>query len=357
MMRIVTLLARHGTQQYPDAIDNVDVLFARQLADVEHDLVVIDTALPEDYEHQLEPGRVLIGSSNAHWEFSAWDRAVSYLGHQIESYDLVHLATSAFQALDIPHLDRFDLGMLNMVADSRAALGHIDYLIEPVMLCGQSSQAWARTSWIFMPPDELQCLGSLVSIAHGERFFSGNPDAPFRVGAPLSVNYQKFILDWLTGGGRPQAVDWHSRFALTAQTLAHFEAKTLAILNEHMLAVRLRSQGCAIIDATWLAARVRRAPGPLLGAIPSWRWQVAARELLLRYEISSGLAEIQLHEASPAVRAQLLVGECWDIARSHGMATSRSLLWQAVLRDPSLLGSRPVLGALRRLHGAGGDAN
>lgn len=343
-MRIVTLLARHGTQQYADAIDNLDELFARQLPEVGHDLVVIDNTLPEDYNKRFDRGRLLIGSSNAHWEFSAWDSALTYLGRQIENYDLVHLATSAFQALDVRHLDRFHAGVLALLLGRGAALGHIDYLSEPVILCGRSSQAWMRSSWIFLRPYEVQLLGSLVSINDGEPFFSGNPDAPFRVDAPLSANYQKFILDWLTGGGTRQEVEWHSRFGLTMETLAYFEAKTLAILNEHMLGVRLRSQGCAMVDATWLATRAQLARKQPLGVIPSWRWQIAARELVLRQEVTS-------------VRAELLVGECWDIARSHGMATSRSLLWHAVLRDPSLLGNRPVLGALRRLHGGGGDMN
>ena len=83
----------------------------------------------------------------------------------------------------------------------------------------------------------------------------------FRPSAPLSANYQKYILDWLTGNGTGQGVEWHSRFGLTPESLPFFEAKASAILNEQMLSVRLRAQGCALLDATWLATRLRSRRG------------------------------------------------------------------------------------------------
>ena len=278
-MRIVTLLARHGTTKYADAIENIDELFAHQLPKVQREIVVIDNTLPEDYEKSVDRGRTLIGSSNAHWEFSAWDRGIAYLGRRIETYDLVHLATSAFRSLYIRYLDRFNENMLSLIVGRGAAVGHIDYFNEPVVLLGRSLQAWIRTSFFFIPPEELRLLGSLTTINDPGRFFSGNPDRPFCADAPLSTNYQKFILDWLTGGGTGQGVEWHSCFRLTAETLPYFEAKTVAMLNEQMLGVRLSAQGCAMVDATWLAARsTQLPPGQPLGAIPNWRWQITKRD-------------------------------------------------------------------------------
>ncbi len=49
---------------------------------------------------------------------------------------------------------------------------------------------------------KLRALGSLVSIADGRGFFSGDPDAPFRADAPLDQQYREYILKWLTGAGR-----------------------------------------------------------------------------------------------------------------------------------------------------------
>jgi FkbM family methyltransferase len=56
------------------------------------------------------------------------------------------------------------------------------------------------------------------------------------------------------------------------------------------------------------------------------------------------------------LRAAHVVDQTWEVARSHGAAAGRSILWRAVVRDPLLLRQRPVLGALRRLHGLGGRA-
>jgi hypothetical protein len=76
-------------------------------------------------------------------------------------------------------------------------------------------------------------------------------------------------------------MQWHSRFRLEATTLAEFEAKALAILNEHALTIRMRTQGCAPVDATWLATQVARVGAVAVagGPIPDWREQLAGRDL------------------------------------------------------------------------------
>jgi hypothetical protein len=278
-MRIVTLLLRHDTAKYGNAVEECDALFALQLPGVARDLVLIDNALPKHHEERLGPGRVLIGGCNTHWEFSGWDCGIAYLGRRLYDYHLVHLATSAFRTLYVRYLDRLNEEMLAAVLGRGAAIGHIDYFNEPVTLRCRSLQAWIRSSFMFLAPEELRLLGSLVSIEDRASFFSGKPDEPFCASAPLSLNYQKFILDWLTGGGTGQGVQWHSRFGLTQENLTFFEAKAAAILNEQMLSVRLRTQGCALVDATWLATRRVQLPaGRPLGAIPSWRWQLTTRD-------------------------------------------------------------------------------
>jgi hypothetical protein len=279
-MRILTLLARHGTTTYADAAAAIDDLFARQMPDVAHDLLVIDNALPERHHKALGPGRDLIGGSNTHWEFSAWDRGVAWIGERIASYDFINLATSAFRMLNTRYLDRFDAGMLDLVRGRAAAVGHIDYYGESVTLGDRALRSWLRSSFIVLPPVELWLLGSLVGVADPRPFFSGDPRAPFRDDAPLSANYKAYIIGWLTGAGTGQGTQWHSRFTLTEATLDLFETKAMAILNEQVLASRLRARGCALVDATWLATRRTRLPaGEPLGAIPGWRWQITQRDV------------------------------------------------------------------------------
>jgi hypothetical protein len=279
-MRIITLLARHGTAAYSDADEQIDALFARQMPEVAHDLLVIDNALPEDHHESLGAGRTLIGASNLHWEFSAWDRGVSWLSPRLDQYDFVHLATSAFRKLYTRYLDRFDARMLGAVRGRAAAIGHIDFYNDAATIRGRTLRSWLRSSFIILPPIELRLLGSLVAIDDRQAFFSGDPGSPFRDDAPLSDNYRRYITDWLTGPGTGQGFEWHSRFELTQATWSRFEAKTRSILNEQLLSSRLRQQGCATVDTTWLASRCAQLrDGEPLGIIPGWRQQLAARDI------------------------------------------------------------------------------
>ena len=280
-MRALTLLVRHGTEKFPNAIDDVAALFARQLPEVEWDLVVIDNKLPEDHQEVLGPRRMLIGGSNAMREFSAWQSGISFVGPRVADYDFVNLATEAFRVLYVAYLNRFNTKMLHLIARRGAAIGHVDYYNDPVLVLGRQSQAWLRTSFVFLPPAELKLLGSLTSIAEPTGIFSGDPQAPFVADAPLSENYRNYLLGWLTGDGTGQGVQWHSRFALSHDTLPQFQGKVIAILNEHLFSIRLRAQGCAMVDATWLATKAApksEPDGRPLGPIPGWRKQLTERD-------------------------------------------------------------------------------
>jgi hypothetical protein len=276
--RIITLLARHGTAKYADALHEIRTLYQRQMPEAAHDVLVIDNALALDHEERIELGVTLIGGSNTAWEFSAWDSGLAYLSHHLDEYDLVNLATSAFRQLYARYLDRFDLDMLGLLRRRAAAIGHIDYYGAPVSLLRIGSQAWLRSSFIIVPANELRLLKTLVSVTDTSCFFSGDPASPFRANAPISAAYRNNILSWLTGEGTGQGVTWHTRFDLNAETLSFFESKTLAILNEQMLSNRLRRQGCALVDATWLATCAWLHDGASIGVIPNWRQQVTARD-------------------------------------------------------------------------------
>jgi hypothetical protein len=161
------------------------------------------------------------------------------------------------------------------------AVGHIDFYNDAIVLCGRTMQSWLRSSCIFLPPTELRLLGSLVSVTDRDMLFSGDFAAPFRGHAPLSGAYRRNIVAWLTGEGTGQGTEWHSRFVLSQDTLQLFEDKTVAILNEQMLTARLQAQGCAIVDATWLATFAEQPypDGRPLHTVPNWRIQVTGRDV------------------------------------------------------------------------------
>jgi hypothetical protein len=277
-MRILTVFARHGTTKYPRALEELVAFQKTRLPKVRHDIVVVDNDLGATPEVEV-PDRQILAGSNRVWEFSAWDEGLAHVGDRVRDYDYVHLVTSAFRTLYTRYIDRIDQPLLERVAGRGLALGHIDYYNTPIVLLGNRTQAWIRSSFFFTPPTEIATLGPFTSIKNGEEFFSGNPEYPFRQDAPISENYRQYIIDWLTGPGTGQGVIWHSRFTINKETLPYFEAKVIAMLNEQMLSIRFRRQGCSLVDATWLATGVDRAAQARgSGPIPDWRVQLSERD-------------------------------------------------------------------------------
>jgi hypothetical protein len=275
-MRILTILARFGTDKYPHAEEEIAAIFARQMPQVTRTVVVVDNALPREFVEE-QNGRTLLGGDNRFFEFSAFDRALDYVGPALASYDLIHFATSAFNTLYVAYLERFDAHLLGALANRPVCVGHIDCYNEPVSLLTFHSQHWMRSCFFVLPPAEVRILGSFGSIANPGRFFSGRADQPFREDAPISETYRRYITDWLTGAD-VQGVTWHSTFVLDQQTLSAFERKALCIMNEHLLAIRLRAAGCALVDVTWLGAQLARQAPVDVPWHTSWRLQLAGRD-------------------------------------------------------------------------------
>lgn len=277
-LRVLTILARFGIDQYADAEDTIGELFAGQMRDVERRVVVVDNALPRAFVDEREDGTALIGGDNSSWEFSAFDRAIEFVGADIWSYDFVHFATSAFNTLYVAYLDRFTSPLLTAASGRPACIGHIDCYNEPVRVGTYRAQHWMRSCFFFLPPAEVKVLGSFVSVPDGTPFFSGNPDAPFRSDAPLDQQYREYITQWLTGAGVGQGVSWHSTFALRRDTLHAFEQKARAILNEQLLSIRLQALGCRLVDVTWLSAMLRSHEPQAVPWSTPWRDQLANRD-------------------------------------------------------------------------------
>lgn len=266
-------------EKYAEALPRIDEIFRRRMPGVARRTVVVDNALPRGRIEPAAGGVTVIGGDNSAWEFSAWDEGIRFLGAELDGYDLIHIATSAFDTLYTGYLKRFDDALLAEVARRRVACGHLDYYDTPVTILGEVSQHWIRSSFLVLAPAELRRLGSLVSVGPSQRaaLFSGDPAAPFRADAPISENYRRYVTDWLLGAGTGQGTEWHSRFELTAGTLGFFEQKTMAIFNEQMLSVRLRAQGCALADTVWAATALAR-DGRLPDPVPPWPLQLAGRD-------------------------------------------------------------------------------
>jgi hypothetical protein len=274
-MRILSVFVQTGTTAYPQAEAALDDLFAAQLPGSDRDVVVVDNALPSGI-CERHRRRTVIGGDNSVSEWSAIDAALRHVGTRLHEYDLVNIVTAAFQQLYVAYLERFTPVVLRAIAGQRVCLGHIDCYNDEIGVLTYRSQHWLRTSFIVLPPGEMSLLGSVVSVRHREPWFSGQSDAPFAANAPISPNYRKYILDWLLGEDIGQGVRWHKALSLDGDGLAVFERKTLAILNEHLLGIRLRAAGCRIIDVTWLSSVL--AAGQTPDWTTPWWEQLAGRD-------------------------------------------------------------------------------
>jgi hypothetical protein len=272
-MKILTLFVRYGAEAYPNAEKELGEFYER-LKGVETRILILDNAVGSPDQAVDDPRFELVPGDNSSWEFSAWDQGLHLAGSEIWRYDLVHLVTSAFNTLYTAYIPRITAAMLKWASERPVCLGHIDCFNEPIRLLSYVSQHWTRSCFLFLRPAELKALGSLVTVNRGSGFFSGDPLAPFAPTAPLSANLQKNIISWLTGADIGQGVRWHSAFQLSPERLRYFEDKSLSILNEHLLSVRLRAMGCACIDVTWLHGRLAATRNPPCNV----RWLQQLRE-------------------------------------------------------------------------------
>ena len=63
--------------------------------------------------------------------------------------------------------------------------------------------------------------------------------------------YKKYLQEWLYGE-QMQGMTWHGKIKSDGE----FEDKALSILNEHMMSIRLRSNGVNLIDYYWLMKNI-----------------------------------------------------------------------------------------------------
>jgi hypothetical protein len=276
-MRVLSLVARNGVEKYPRAIEELEEIFATQLPRVHRATVVIDNARPAGSIEPLGDCTTVIGGDTALREFSGWDRGIEHVGASLGDYDLVHFATAAFNTLYVRYLQRFTPGVLDTAAARRACVGHIDFYNETVELGSFRSRHWIRSAFFMLPPSEVRILGRMLALTDGRPLFSGDPVTPFRADAPLCATYQRYITGWLRGDDIGQGTRWHSGFAVDHESLREFEQKTLAILNEQLLSIRLRAQGCPLVDVTWLDSVLKRTGRPPDLFTP-WAQQMADRD-------------------------------------------------------------------------------
>lgn len=251
-MKILCLFVRHGTERYPEALTVLDEWYRRHGLLEQRTLWIIDNAWTEArHPEETTAGATIRPGNNAAWEFSAWERALRETEKEKTPFDIVHLVTSAFNTLYTEYLNHFHPEMLNYTATRNICLGHIDSYPSPMQLEESLSQSWVRTCFFFLPRTALPKRSQWTTYRDPSRFFLSPESREFRPDAPLSPAYQAHITAWLEGqemGGH----SWHSPVRHGLEENTRFQSKTIAILNEHRLAITLRQAGIKLADFCWL---------------------------------------------------------------------------------------------------------
>ena len=270
-LHVLCLYLRHGTDDYPHAMDDLQAWYAARMAGADVTTWIIDNKIQQEFDGlDLDTGFRLLSGDNEHWEFSGFQKILLQHRSELEPYDVIHFVTSAFNTLYTGYLDHFAMENLQLVAHRRVCLGHIDAYDEPVQLDGEAAQSWIRTCFFFMSPESAYSIPGFVSFRQPALFFDAQ--GSFLSNGSLSENYKSYITAWLTGEAI-QGVSWHRR-TLDRQM---FVRKTLAILNENMLSQQLRKAGVDLVDFYWLVNNGRQLRSSWDCPVPGWAEQIGTR--------------------------------------------------------------------------------
>lgn len=276
-MKILCLFLRYGEYEYPEAFQGLQKWYESNICNARTTFWIIDNKLPASYDTVNADGIRILGGDNTFWEFSAWDAVLKSCVGQIEQYDIIHFVTSAYNTLYTGYLDHFSEVQLDYVQSKPICLGHIDSYDDPIEIRGFISQHWIRTCFFFLSQRSLAKIGRILSFNNRSDFFDEN--GHLKKG-PINSLYIKCITDWL-GGQVLQGVSWHSDL----KNSEHFQQKAMAILNEHMLAVRMRECGLNLIDFCWLRHALATGADNKPPEPESWEKQTKLRQLVLSGKI------------------------------------------------------------------------
>ncbi len=297
-MKILCLFVRHGTLAYPDALEVLDQWYEKHGLLDQRQLWILDNSLPPHLPPRSLASRTELRSGdNEAWEFSTWEQALADAKAMNSSYDIVHFVTSAFNTLYTGYLDHFFPQMLDYVTERNVCLGHVDGYDIPIRMGDLRSQSWTRTCFFFLPWAAATSVSPWAMYRITSLFFESPGSRRFRVDAPIDENYRSFIASWLEGDERG-GHRWHTPVGLESAETERFQRKTLAILNEHQLAITFRQAGIRLVDFCWLHS-FRTTPAAIISDPPEETLQMKIRRKLLGFIESVALPQaVERHETN-----------------------------------------------------------
>jgi glycosyltransferase involved in cell wall biosynthesis len=240
----------------------------------DYQVVVVDNANEGSWYHPLTEGLVHLGGDNSAFEFSAFERGISFLEASGAKPDLYVLVTDAYLAYGSDYLDLIDRRALKHSIDFQACVGWADSFLQECTLLGYTYKTWLRTSFLLVPAALMPKIWPLKTPLDKARFFSSNPAEPFLPTAPMSSNLRDLILSWLTKnkGSLESDQEWHSQFELTAENFDYFKNKACAIFREHLLSARLQKEGFNCYDFRLVRHLSQRRDKVSIEQQTEWQW-------------------------------------------------------------------------------------
>jgi len=241
-MKLLVLFLKYGEDKYPGSFNTL--FYYLEQIKCEKIYIIIDNkcTLPKII---ISENINYINGDNSEWEFSGWDKGLSYAKNAGFQYDLVLVVNDSFMVYGSSFIQLLKLFHLEYIAcSSKSIVGQVDSRGYPMSVFGYNVYSWIRTSAFLIHPDIIRKLGQFTSINSTQLnvvFPLKYEPSIFLNSAPMNESYKKMLVDWLT-------VDSHSKFDISDKTWIYFKSKVLAIINESLLTARISSYGYTIVS-------------------------------------------------------------------------------------------------------------
>jgi len=251
-----------------ESVDALMRIIARTFPDADARLLIVDNALDSPCERHVAPNVTLIDGDNRGREFTGLDRGIAWLRSKGEPRDdAIMLIANDTLLRDKEATDffRLDGGFVLRQLDRSRILGHVDCLVAPIEVFGNSIDHWVRFNFVLCTYGVLKQLAPLSLPYEDADIFSDSPAEFFRPGVGLSETYRVFLKAFLQGQPNAALWRWHSARPIGADNFAAFRSKAKAIICEHYLSGQAKRKGFELVDISRrhipskeVRARIRR---------------------------------------------------------------------------------------------------
>lgn len=235
MINLVVLYLQYDTNKYKDSFVKLQEYLS--VLDCNKQIVVIDNKFESDY-FRWNKGIVEINGDNSGWEFSGWDKGLSYLKETNIQYDAILFVNDSFLnpgAGGSPDLI-INNEQLNSCIENNAFISNtVSQAHVKLELNGIDVSTWSRSHCFILSKPMIDYLGHIQS--YDINFLNKcikeeKHHRYFKTDAPLNESLKTLIINWLSGY-------WHSAFVIE-ENWELFRMKTLAFFNEITLSARIK---------------------------------------------------------------------------------------------------------------------